>query len=95
MLTCSFYLLTMQGSLEPAAAGRNGTNFSQCSTVWEGFPQARGSGSCSLILVDVLFLLDGGGKRQGKKIGERNRHGTGGFLGLDLACWQVTAVRCN
>jgi hypothetical protein len=33
-----------QVGLEPVAAGRNGSNFSQYSTAWEGFPWARGSG---------------------------------------------------
>jgi hypothetical protein len=37
--------IDMQAGLEPAAvAGRNGTNFSQCSVAWGGFPWASGSG---------------------------------------------------
>jgi hypothetical protein len=37
--------------------------------------------SQSLILVDALFLLDGGRRREGKKKREReiNHHGGGGF----------------
>jgi hypothetical protein len=31
-----------QAGLELAVEGRNGTNFSQCSVVWGGFPWARG-----------------------------------------------------
>jgi hypothetical protein len=33
-----------QAGLEPAVVGRNGTNFSQFSESWGGFPRARGSG---------------------------------------------------
>jgi hypothetical protein len=32
-----------QSGLELVAAGRNGANFSQCSTAWGSFPRARGS----------------------------------------------------
>jgi hypothetical protein len=34
----------MQAGLEPAAAGRNGANFSQRSVAWGGFPWARDLG---------------------------------------------------
>jgi hypothetical protein len=34
----------MQAGLKLVAVGRNGTNFSQCSVAWGGFPQAMGSG---------------------------------------------------
>jgi hypothetical protein len=46
---------------------------------------ASGSGCCSLILVDALFLLDGGGRGEGKKEEERETAtGEEGFLGSDL-----------
>jgi hypothetical protein len=32
-----------QAGLEPVVAERNGTNFSQCSMAWGGFPWVRGS----------------------------------------------------
>jgi hypothetical protein len=38
------------------------------SVAWGGFPWARGSG---LILVDALFPLDGGKRREGKKLLKR------------------------
>jgi hypothetical protein len=50
----------MQAGLELAAAvavvaGRNGTNFSQCSIMCGGFPWARGSGFW-LMLPGALIL---------------------------------------
>jgi hypothetical protein len=85
-------------------AGRNGIYFSQCSVAWGGFPQSRGSGCCSLILVYALFLLDGGRRRRGKnkkkkkRERERNHCGGGGFPGAEPTLLVVpwfTAVRCN
>jgi hypothetical protein len=35
--------IDMQAGLEPVAAGRNSTNFSQCSALWGSYPWARGS----------------------------------------------------
>jgi hypothetical protein len=79
--------------LELAAVGRNDTNFSQCSVKWRGFPWARGS-RCHrvLILVDALFPLDGGRKREGEKKQQKKRRekslwGRKVSLGLDTPCW--------
>jgi hypothetical protein len=39
--------IDVQADLEQAAAaGKNGTHFSQYSMVWGSFPRARGSGCC-------------------------------------------------
>jgi hypothetical protein len=111
-MVCGAHLFVLpidaQAGLEQKeAAGRNGTNFSQCRTEWGGFPQAMGSGCRSLILVDALFPLDGGRRREGKKSrkikGERNCCGRnccrgGGFPRAGptlLAVLCVTGVRCN
>jgi hypothetical protein len=56
---------------------------------WGGFPQARGSGCQSLIVVDALFPLDQG-RREGKK---RERETAAGYALLDVL--QVAGVRCN
>jgi hypothetical protein len=58
----------MQAGLVPVVAGRNVTNFSQCSMVWRGFPQARGSGCHRVWFWLMLCLwLDGRRRREGKK----------------------------
>jgi hypothetical protein len=48
----------------------------------------------SLILVGVLFLLDGERRREGKKNEKKKKtcHGEGAVL---LAVQQITAIRCN
>jgi hypothetical protein len=47
--------------LEVTAVGRNGAKFSQYTVVWRGFQDGLGFQDVkSLILVDALFLLDGG-----------------------------------
>jgi hypothetical protein len=51
-----FLSIDAQAVLEPEVTGRNGVNFLQCT-----FPCQ------SLILVDGLFSLDGGRKREGEK----------------------------
>jgi hypothetical protein len=87
-----------QAGLEPVVVAEiNGANFSQLNMVCgrhstsEGFRMLH-----SLILGDALFLLDRGGKREGKKKkkkGERSHHGGGGFswasiclAGCDTGC---------
>jgi hypothetical protein len=57
--------------------------------VWGGFPWARGSGYHSLILVDALFLLDGGRRREGKEKKKRREKSPWRrrvSLGLDPSC---------
>jgi hypothetical protein len=43
--------------------------------------------SQSLILTDALFPLDGGRKREGKKMREKLPWGRRVFPGLDPPCW--------
>jgi hypothetical protein len=67
------------------------------SAVWHGdaFHRLGIQDVESLTLVDALFLLDGGRRREGKK---KNCHGGGRFPGTGpilLAVLQVAAVRCN
>jgi hypothetical protein len=57
--------IDVQEGLEPAVVlRRNGAHFSQCNMAWGGFPCARGSGCHSFILVDAVFLIDGGRRRK-------------------------------
>jgi hypothetical protein len=59
-----------QASLEQVAvAGRSGTNFSQCSMVWGGFPQARGSRCLRVRFWLVLYfhLMEEGDEKQTRK----------------------------
>jgi hypothetical protein len=75
-----FLSIDAQADLEPAAevvTARNGTKFSQCSVAWGGFPWARVSGCQKFDLVDALFPLDGGRRREGNK--EKNHHAGRGF----------------
>jgi hypothetical protein len=50
-----------------AVVERKDTKFAQRNVVWGGFPWDRSSGSQSFILVDALFLLDGGRRREGSR----------------------------
>jgi hypothetical protein len=49
--------------------------------------------SQSLILVDALFLLDGGRRREGKKKRKREKLPCG--RRVSSGCAMSTAVRCN
>jgi hypothetical protein len=61
--------IDVQAGLEAAATMammRNGAEFSQDNVVWGGFHRLSVQDVETLILVDALFLLDGG-RREGKK----------------------------
>jgi hypothetical protein len=60
-----------QAGLELEVAGRNGANFSKCSTARGYFPWARCSGWCRVWFLLMLFLLDEGRREGGKKRSEK------------------------
>jgi hypothetical protein len=65
---------------------------------WEVFHGVGVQDIAEFILTDALFLLDGGGRREGKKERERNLCG-GGVFPLSgptfLAVLWIAVVRCN
>jgi hypothetical protein len=91
--------IDMQASLElvvvVAAVERNGTKFSQCNMVWQAFHRLGVHDVESLILVDALFLLDGGRRREGKKKEKKkNCHG-GGWFPQSWTCLAGCAAGCS